>query len=167
MYFPKIEHFIRSDRSDWLIQLLLRFPHLAQSFRCHVRISSRRPGICSAARFTRRRCSATSTLPRSVRSPCRWRWTVRPSRCSARCSGVSRARPVPLQHCVPGRSRPGEQPRSPAADDGARRWVHHCVDDPSRGRDLRRFAHYRPVPKVLRHEPSTQQYGCFRGSSRL
>jgi hypothetical protein len=26
LYFPEIEHFIRSDHSDWLIQLLLRFP---------------------------------------------------------------------------------------------------------------------------------------------
>ena len=26
MYFPEIEHFIRSDHSDWLIHLLLRFP---------------------------------------------------------------------------------------------------------------------------------------------
>ena len=40
---PKTEHFIRSYHVDWLIQLLLRFPHLARSFRCHVRISSPRP----------------------------------------------------------------------------------------------------------------------------
>jgi NAD(P)-dependent dehydrogenase (short-subunit alcohol dehydrogenase family) len=26
LYFPEIEHFIRSDHSDWLIQLLLGFP---------------------------------------------------------------------------------------------------------------------------------------------
>src|ERR1700676_224849 len=26
LYFPEIEHFIRSDHSDWLIQLLLQFP---------------------------------------------------------------------------------------------------------------------------------------------
>jgi hypothetical protein len=26
LYFPEIEHFIRSDYSDWLIRLLLRFP---------------------------------------------------------------------------------------------------------------------------------------------
>ena len=26
LYFPEIEHFIRSDHSDWLTQLLLRYP---------------------------------------------------------------------------------------------------------------------------------------------
>lgn len=168
LYFPEIEHFIRSDHSDWLIQLLLRYPTpgAITSLACEDFVAQAWSLIGRKVHKAALLGDIHSAAQRSIALPVA---LDRPA--------VAMFRLVLEEYLALGRLRDNIVQQAEAA----------LEDNPDRRRlmtvpgvgpitaltilaeagDLRRFAHYRQFLKFCGMSLSTQQSGRFRGISRL
>jgi transposase len=168
LYFPEIEQFLRSDHSDWMIQLLLRFPTPGA-----ITQLSRDDFVAQAAPLIGRKvhkaallgeiyaaAQCSVALPVMANSPTRAMFQL-----------------VLEQYLALGRLRDriAHQAEAVLADNSdCRRLMTIPGVGPvtaltilAEAGDLRRFAHYRQFLKFCGMSLSTQQSGRFRGQSRL
>jgi transposase len=168
LYFPEIEHFIRSDHSDWLIQLLLRFPTPGA-------ITSLSPEdfVVQAWSLIGRKVHKAALLAeiyaaaeRSIALP------VTPD-----SAAVAMLRLVLEEYLALGRIRESIAQQAEivlASNPDRRRLMTVPGVGPltaltilAEAGDLRRFAHHRQFLNFCGMSLSTQQSGRFRGISRL
>jgi hypothetical protein len=91
LYFPEVERFHGTSRSDWFLALLEQFPTPASITALPRRPSWRPPGTWLAGRSPRHACWAISTRRRARPWLCRCGQILRPSRCSAWSSAKAAA----------------------------------------------------------------------------
>jgi hypothetical protein len=123
LYFPEIEHFIRSDHSDWLIQLLLRFPtpgaitslspedFVVQAWSLIGR-KVHKAALLAEIYAAAQRSIALPVMPDSV-AVAMLRLVLEEYLALGR---------IARECCATGRNRLGEQSRPPQVDDGAGCW---------------------------------------------
>lgn len=168
LYFPEIESFIRSNHSDWLIQLLLLFPtpgavtalpreeFIAQAWGIIGRKVHKADLLANI--YIAAQCSVG--LPVTIDSP-----------------AISMFRLMLEQYLTLGRLREqiaAQAEMALAGDSDCRRMMTAPGIGPTtaltivaEAGDLRRFVHYRQFLKFCGMSLSTQQSGRFRGQSRL
>jgi Transposase len=153
LYFPEIEHFIRSDSNDWLIRLLLQFstPGAITALLCEefVAQGSKLVGrkVHKTALLSNIYAAAQSSIALPVASD---------------SPAIAMYRLVLEEYLALGRLRESiatqaetalaNHPRSAAAHDHTRGGTDYCFDDFGRGRRSAPFRTLSPVPEVLRHE---------------
>jgi len=168
LYFPEIEHFIRSDHSGWLIQLLLRFPTPGS-----ITSLASEDFVAQAWSLIGRKVHKSALLAeiyaaaeRSIALP------VTPD-----SAAVAMLRLVLEEYLALGRMRESIAQQAEivlASNPDRRRLMTVPGVGPltaltilAEAGDLRRFAHYRQFLKFCGMSLSTQQSGRFRGISRL
>ncbi|HVB57229.1 MAG TPA: IS110 family transposase, partial [Candidatus Acidoferrales bacterium] len=168
LYFPEIEHFIRSDHSDWLIQLLLRFPT---------------PGSITSLATEDFAAQAWSLVGRKVHKAALLAEIHAAAQHSIALpvppdgAAVAMLRLVLEEYLMLGRMRESIAQQAEiilASNPDRRRLMTVPGVGPltaltilAEAGDLRRFAHYRQFLKFCGMSLSTQQSGRFRGISRL
>jgi transposase len=168
LYFPEIEHFIRSDHSDWLIQLLLRFPT---------------PGSITSLASEDFAAQAWSLVGRKVHKAALLAEIYAAAQRSMALpvppdgAAVAMLRLVLEEYLMLGRMRESiaQQAEIILASNADRRRLMTvpgvgpltALTILAEAGDLRRFEHYRQFLKFCGMSLSTQQSGPFRGISRL
>jgi transposase IS116/IS110/IS902 family protein len=168
LYFPEIERFIRSDSSDWLIQLLLQFPTpgAITSLRCEDFVTQAWQLVGRKVHKAALLADIYAAAQKSIAVPV-----------ATDSAAIAMFRLVLEEYLALGRLRESITIRAETA----------LANNPDRQRlmtvpgvgpitaltilaeagDLRRFAHYRQFLKFCGMNLSTQQSGRFRGVSRL
>lgn len=168
LYFPEIERFVRSDNSDWLIGLLLRFPtpaaitslspeeFVAEAWALIGR--KVRKGILLADIHATAQQSIALPVPLESSAVAMFRLVLEEylGLCRLRDTIVRQAQAALIDHADSRRlmTVPGIGPIT-------------ALTILAEAGDLRRFAHHRQFLKFCGLDLSTQQSGRFRGLSRL
>jgi transposase len=168
LYFPEIERFVRSDNTDWLISLLLRFPTPASitSLPCQSFVTEAsllvgrkvRKGILLADIHATAQRSIALPVPIDSPAIAMFRLVLE------EYLGLCRLRDT-IARQVKGALKDHPDSRRLMTVPGI--GLITALTILAEAGDLRRFAHHRQFLKFCGMDLSTQQSGRFRGLSRL